>query len=275
MFRLRTARFEAGPTLALIQSDIDQVIVGGPSQREILAIFRGLVDRAARDRPDLIVWPETMFPHPWIEIDPGLKADDFDRQVDAFSPGDDPRQWSRVSGEVRDLLRNWTDHAGVPMLVGINSYLFGPEGLARHNSALLLEPGSEATQTYHKLHLVPFGEYVPLIDTVPAVLALTPFDGEHLPSLDPGPGPAAIRVGPWRFASAICFEDSVPPRRPRPGPTGRPPRRSTRRCSAEPLQRRLVPRHRRPPPPPGQQRPPRRRVADSRRPRRQQPAFPR
>ncbi|WP_145270681.1 apolipoprotein N-acyltransferase [Tautonia plasticadhaerens] len=208
--RLSGARFEEGPRLALIQSDIPQVFGGGPDSREVLDTFRRLVDRALADRPDVVVWPETMFPYGWFDRSPGLSDAEFARQVEALFPDADPERLAEFGGDVRALLHSWADQAGVPMIVGINSYLFRPEGPSRHNTALLLEPGREATQSYHKRHLVPFGEYVPLVETVPMVLALTPFEADHMPNLDPGSGPSTLSTGGWDFSAAICFEDSVP-----------------------------------------------------------------
>lgn len=208
--RLSGSKFEEGPRLALIQSDIPQVFGGGPRAPEVVAVFRRLVDRALADRPDVVVWPETMYPRGWIDIDPNLTADEFDRQVASIDPEGDPRLWERASELYRDELRGLVNDSGVPMIVGINSYLFRPEGLSRHNTALLLEPGRDESQSYHKRHLVPFGEYVPLVETVPMVLALTPFEADHMPNLDPGTGPSTLSTGGWDFSAAICFEDSVP-----------------------------------------------------------------
>ena len=104
----------------------------------------------------------------------------------------------------------WADRLGVPMLVGVNNYDHRPGGLAKYNSAVLYEPKGLAPRFYHKIHLVPFGEYVPLIKTFPWLTALTPYHGETVPSLNFGPGPAWFDVGPYRFAAAICFEDTVP-----------------------------------------------------------------
>ena len=160
--------------------------------------------------PDLIVWPETMFPMGYVEIEDGLDRAEFARQVASINPDGSPPWWRRRAAEGPEILGQWVELTGVPMLFGINTYHFRREGLGRYNTALLMRPGGGGVQMYHKLHLVPFGEYVPLVETVPWVLALTPFDADRMPGLQPGPGPTALEVGPWRLAAAICFEDSVP-----------------------------------------------------------------
>ena len=79
-------------------------------------------------------------------------------------------------------LHAWTDRGRVPMLIGVIRYDHRiPEirptpansGL-RYNAAILFEPNRQALRFYHKMHLVPFGEYFPLIETLPWLAALTP-----------------------------------------------------------------------------------------------------
>ncbi len=60
------------------------------------------------------------------------------------------------------------------------------------------------------MHLVPFGEYFPLIDTIPWLAALTPYGNQKLHSLTAGQKPLALPLGPYRLAVSICFEDTVP-----------------------------------------------------------------
>ena len=64
------------------------------------------------------------------------------------------------------------------MLVGSADLRLPPRRASRkYNSAILFEPGKATVQSYHKLHLVPFGEYVPLIETFPWLIVLTPYHG--------------------------------------------------------------------------------------------------
>ncbi len=211
-YRISSSEFDDGPRLALIQSDIPQDFENPPATRDVLETFRRLVDQAteSKDRPDLIVWPETMFPFGWVSVAPDLTTADFRRIADDYSPHLKVEFWESRAEEIPAYLRDWTDAIQIPMLVGINSYFFEPTGLRRHNSAILVEPGVEAVQSMHKRHLVPFGEYVPLVKTFPWVLAVTPFEPDRMPSLDPALGVETIQLGPWTFGAVICFEDSVP-----------------------------------------------------------------
>ena len=86
----------------------------------------------------------------------------------------------------------------------------GATGLRRFNAAILFEPNRQALGFYHKMHLVPFGEYFPLIETLPWLRALTPFRNEKPQSLNFGEAPISLPLGPYRLAVSICFEDTIP-----------------------------------------------------------------
>lgn len=212
LFRVATARFRPGPRVALLQSNFKQEYKMSLDAEQILAVYRGLVERALRDGepPDLIVWPETSYPYGYSELDPALARAAFEGQVRSISRDAKAEVWQANLRNVPLALHGWADRIGVPLLIGSASYHFRTGGLARYNSALLFEPGVATVQMYHKLHLVPFGEYVPLIETFPWLMALTPFEPGHVPSLDFGSQPRWFDRKGWRLAPAICFEDTVP-----------------------------------------------------------------
>lgn len=96
-------------------------------------------------------------------------------------------------------------------MIGSIYYDFQPDGAARYNAALLFEPGRpEESGSFSKMHRVPFGEFVPLIETFPWIQRLTPYRDGHVPGLHAGPGPAWFDFHGLRLASVICFEDTVP-----------------------------------------------------------------
>ena len=98
------------------------------------------------------------------------------------------------------------------MLVGTLTYDHRPSGLFKYNSAALFEPKKNEVQSYHKFHLVPFGEYVPMIETLPWMRIFMPFNGPdaYVPSLNYSEHPTVLKLGPYKIATAICFEDTVP-----------------------------------------------------------------
>ena len=143
------------------------------------------LEAVARDRFDLLIWPETVVP-------------DFVRT-------------SRISRRlVDDVLES-----GVPLLLGAMDFEAGDGRTRYYNSAFLFEPGGGEPQVYAKQHLVLFGEYVPFSKWLPWLRALTPFEE----NFSPGSGPVVFRLpggGPPESAGAprtvgvlICFEDTV------------------------------------------------------------------
>ena len=89
---------------------------------------------------------------------------------------------------------------GLPVLTGINRR----EGEDWHNSAVVAEGGA-VTQTYDKVHLVPFGEYIPFrIDLLRRMASFTGFGfaaGDRVRAIDTPLGRAIV---------FICYEAIFP-----------------------------------------------------------------
>jgi apolipoprotein N-acyltransferase len=92
------------------------------------------------------------------------------------------------------------------MLVGGHTVRFTRDRNIAYNSALLLDRSGEIAGRYYKMHLVIFGEYVPLGDLLPWLHKFSPVG----PGLAAGEGPQAFEVGGLRFSPSICFESIVP-----------------------------------------------------------------
>jgi apolipoprotein N-acyltransferase len=95
--------------------------------------YVGLTLSSAARQPDLVVWPETATPF-YFEASPKL---------------------TRL---VTDAVRQ----TGVHLLVGSPSAHESAGSPAYFNSAYMVAPDGRSTGRYDKVHLVPFGEYVPL-----------------------------------------------------------------------------------------------------------------
>lgn len=124
--------------VSLVQGNIDQ------SQKWLQSFQRETINRYARlsmtatpAKPDIVVWPETSLPF-YFSFDPVL------------------------TGEVVNLVRE----CGTHFLVGSPSFQEDrqqePQQIIRYfNSAYLLSPSGSTLGKYDKVHLVPYGEYVP------------------------------------------------------------------------------------------------------------------
>lgn len=191
-----------GLTVAAIQGNIPQEVKrSGQSDQAILDEHVTLTERVLDDPLDLIVWPETMVP--------GSINTSF---LNLRSAGGDARVLQRYIDTFRSYraqVEMLAASAGVPILVGNVTTEYDAEGTRRRfNSALLIEPDGQTGARYDKIHLVPFGEYVPLRRYFPWLMNLTPYDYDY--TLTPGDDPTVFQVGGSRFAVAICFEDTVP-----------------------------------------------------------------
>ena len=74
------------------------------------------------------------------------------------------------------------------------------------NTAVLLDPSGQQTFRYDKMHLVPFGEYVPLRDWLTFAKSLTTGIGDFTPGHDYSIG----RLQDGKFSVFICYEAIFP-----------------------------------------------------------------
>ena len=103
----------------------------------------------------------------------------------------------------------------IPFLSSSPKWLIGAMTLGENNdvfnSAVAVDENSRALDIYHKLILMPFGEYVPFSKTFPWLLEAAHMAGE----LTPGDGikiltyPATTETPELRVAPLICYEDVV------------------------------------------------------------------
>jgi apolipoprotein N-acyltransferase len=181
--------------ISVVQPDIDQEQKWDARFRNfIFGRFRYLTYELKRSGPDLIIWPESCMPGE-------LR---YDREI-----------YDVVSGLVRFL--------DAPILLGSQDIEFGPER-RYYNAALLIHPKYKFLGQYNKLHLVPFGEYVPLGSSVPFMKKLTPIEADFAPGNDYATfgipqvtmlmqgdrGEIVSHTKIVRFGVVICFEDIFP-----------------------------------------------------------------
>ncbi len=109
---------------------------------------------------------------------------------------------------IRRLARAGRAH----MLLGSDEYELG-DGAAGgaaevriYNSAFMLRPDGAVSGVYRKMHLVPFGEYVPLQRLLFFVAPLV----QAVSNFSPGDRPALLPVGEHRASAAICYEVVYP-----------------------------------------------------------------
>ena len=142
--------------------------------------------KAAQKSPGLIIWPEVPAP--------------FSLQENAFA-----ERASRIARESQS-----------DFLVGVVDWkLDASRKYYATNSAVLLDPSGQRVFTYDKIHLVPFGEYVPLRKWIKFAGRLTADISDFTPGTDYRVGHLSTietyvpSAGP-KFAVFICYEAIFP-----------------------------------------------------------------
>jgi apolipoprotein N-acyltransferase len=204
--RLRQADFARGPTVALIQGNVPLELKRDPeATRRILDEYVRMTREAAERGPDLIIWPESMLRdwlvHVWPEVS--------DEQLGAFYPKEDEPAKLRENSELLpDFLARLSRAMHSALLIGVPAADVLPTGPRNYNSAVYVTPQQGIAGRYDKVHLVPFGEFLPLARTLPWLIALTPYPKGY--GFAAGHGPVAIECAGHRFGVLICYEDTVP-----------------------------------------------------------------
>lgn len=177
--RLRQERPGQEFRASVIQGNIEQDKKWDPSyQDDVLGIYKNLSLEASSSSPSLIVWPETAVPF-FFGSEKRYTEDliSFQRRLDSYL----------LFGSV--LVKGKTDHR----------YLLS-------NSAVLLDKTGKVSYEYDKIHMVPFGEYVPLHKILFFINKLVVGIGDYTP------GDEYLRaVTPFgQFATLICYEIAFP-----------------------------------------------------------------
>ena len=162
-----------------VQSNVPQNQKFDPQfTRRIFDQFRRLSEIALRSNPppELLVWPESSMPGPVLEDQESYKfVTDLAADADA------------------DFLLGTIDEDGGNV----------------YNAAILLSEGGERVQMYRKVHLVPFGEFVPGRHTVPLLARIV---GDQVPGdFKAGKEHTVFTLtnGDVQVAPLICFEDTI------------------------------------------------------------------
>ena len=171
--------------LALVQGNIPQSLKFDPREKPmILERYERLTRLAIAGKPDLIIWPETATPQP-MRYD----ADSFALVTNLAAKADA----CLLTGTI-----DATPHSSPPELF---------------NGAILVCPEGRIAGIYHKIHLVPFGEYVPLRRLAVPFLKLLGPKGYEVGDdygFENGKEFTVFEVGGVRFGTVICFEDTMP-----------------------------------------------------------------
>jgi apolipoprotein N-acyltransferase len=198
--------FRPGPRIALIQGNFTSSLKHDSSQfADIHRMHVGLTGESVKHQPDLVVWPETMFRWGVRSSDPDMS----DEELEALHPGLKADEWRDSEAQSRRELTALGEQARADMIIGTDALDAAPGRIRHYNSAVFVDhDGSAIAGRYDKVHRVPFGEYIPLAETLPGLQHLFPFAGAM--SISAGEKFHVFRSNGFRLAPMICFEDTVP-----------------------------------------------------------------
>ena len=158
--------------ISVIQGNIPQELKWDKHAQEyIVNKYIGLTRDALKERPDLIIWPEASWP--FLLTDQDI-----------------------INKDEEEVLNN----PDVSLVFGAVTIRDG----SYYNSALFSRKNSGSWDIYDKLHLVPFGEYIPLKKVFPFLETIAPI-GDITKGVK-------YTVFPFKndFSVLICFEDLFP-----------------------------------------------------------------
>ncbi len=162
----------------VVQGNIPQDLKWHPdNQLHTVQVYRDLSLRAERDvATDLLIWPEAALPF-------------------YFQDG----------GKLSESVLSLTDETGAALLFGGPAYRRETEKVTYLNSAFLLSAEKKRLGRSDKIHLVPFGEYVPLGRFLPFINKLVVGIGDFSPG-DIKPLP----LNGHHLGVLVCYEVVFP-----------------------------------------------------------------
>ncbi len=160
--------------ISVIQGNIPQELKWDTRAKEfIIGKYFDLTTESLRDKTDLLIWPEAALP---VVLE------------------QEPEYFERVKDFVKGI--------GKPLLLGAVT----SREDAYYNSAILVSSKVELSRRYDKIHLVPFGEYIPLRKMFTFLESLVPI-GDFVAGKEYSVFTLNAQV---RFSTLICFEDVFP-----------------------------------------------------------------
>ncbi len=170
--------------LSVLQGNIDQEKKRDPRKHAafIMQRYAALSEKAGREGPDLIIWPEASTP--------GLIL-----------------KHMGLYNQLRKLIRRLDTH----FLIGSSEFpkfqLLDTNSQQAGNTALFISPQGKVLGQYLKIRLLPFGEYIPFEKTI----AWPRFIIDAKRNWDmPGEEAVLFELAGARFGVIICWENAFP-----------------------------------------------------------------
>lgn len=128
--------------------------------------------------PTIVVWPESVFPAAY-----------------------------RHHEQARTAVQNWVRSRGVHLVLATVDAERGPEGRQVYGASVHVPPEGEPAQVYHKIVLMPWGEWIPGGETFPLYRRLIKAWIPQIGEFSPGDAYTVFDLGQGvRLAPMICYD---------------------------------------------------------------------
>jgi len=165
--------------VSVIQGNIRQDVKWDARfQKEVIDTYKRLSIKALSTKPDIIIWPESAIP---------------------FVFGYDKHLTDEISSFPKEL-------DTYLLFGGVIAKQPKAENSGLSNSAILLSPEGKVISVYDKIHLVPYGEYVPLKKLFPFIDKMVTAIGDFAQGVEP-----TVMGTPFaKIGNLICYEIIFP-----------------------------------------------------------------
>lgn len=160
--------------VAAIQGNVDMDAKGGMTN-ELMRVYGEMTREAVADGAEIVVWPESIFPYRM-------------------------NRYSLLENFVCDLAAECDN----TLIIGA---LYDGKNGKTYNTLYMVTPDGQISDTlYHKRHLVPFGEYVPMrelfMTLIPPLAEIAVLDDD----ITPGTETALFETEWGKLGGLICFD---------------------------------------------------------------------
>lgn len=178
IMNVESADCEKNYTIAVVQPNIDPNEKWSREHRKkTYSTMYAYLDTALSLKPDLVLWPETALP-----------------------------TYLRLSSSTRRELVSRLEKYDIPLLSGTVDIMRDSLGARQYyNSSIFIRPDG-TYEMYHKVQLVPFGEYIPLSYKFPNLKKLNFGQG----NFNHGSDYTIFETDQVPLSNVICYESSLP-----------------------------------------------------------------
>lgn len=151
------------------------------NRKTIFERYISMTKEAAENGAELILLPESAFPQ-------------------SFSDGE----------YIHEAIAEITKEYGVTVLAGVRYLDYSEDYIDEYNSCIAVLPDGNLSSRYDKRHLVPFGEFIPFVDTLGELFPFLADFNESSSSFIQGEEPVIIETVHGKIAPLVCFDSIFP-----------------------------------------------------------------